>query len=66
MMRVCMIGLHRREPVTDSSDSLIPVLLNHPGSHNPDVAPHPQSVPRCAYWQVNNFAVMVNGVGVDM
>jgi hypothetical protein len=66
MVRVCTIALHRREPVIDSGDSLIPVPLNHPGSHNPDVAPHQHSLVKCAYRQLNNFAVMVNGIGSDI
>jgi hypothetical protein len=60
MVRVCMIGLHRREPVSDSGDSLIPVLLNHPSSHDPNVARHQHNLRNCAYRQVNNAALMVN------
>jgi hypothetical protein len=62
MVRVCTIALHRRKPVTDSGNSLIPVLLNHPAGHDPDLAPHLLSVPRCAYWQVNDCLGMVNGL----
>jgi hypothetical protein len=62
MVRVCMIGIHRCEPVTDGGDSLIPVLLNHPRSHDPNVVRHQHNLRDCAYRQVNNAALIVNEI----
>jgi hypothetical protein len=66
MVRVSMVALHRGEPVTYGDESLVPVLLNHPSCHDPDVACHQHNLRICAYRQVNNLAVMVNGLRGEM